>query len=249
MNRVFLTLIAVLVISSSAFAQNGPAPKPSTSEKTTASPAAAASSPAELAKLTLAAHGGDKLKSMKSMLVRGSVDVNVMGQALPGAFSTAYSGDKYYFEINSAVQQMKQVYDGKQMFSSVAPFSLPPITSVGFPVIAKIGDSGYVVGPLPEKGKKRNGFRVTTPEGFYTDFIVDEKTSQIKSYDSAFEVNGQVVTTSVDIEECLTIDGLIVPKKYSQRFNLGQITAYASFKAKDIKVNSPMEDSAFALPK
>ena len=167
----------------------------------------------------------------------------------PEFFSTAISGDKYYFEINSAVQSLKQIYDGRQTYSSIPGFSLPPLTSLGFPLLVKIGDAGYLITALGDDKKKRKGFRMTTPEGFYTDFFVDEKTSQIKGYESRYEVNGGVVTTSVEIDEFQIVEGLVVPKKYSQRFDLGQVTAYANFKTKVILVNSPIDDDAFTIPR
>ncbi|MEQ1923740.1 MAG: hypothetical protein ABL952_14635 [Pyrinomonadaceae bacterium] len=240
-------LCGLLVIALScvfASAQNGAATK--TADK--AAPAVAVPDAMGPAKAAFAAHGGDKLKKMKTMLVKGSVDVNTFGQATPGAFSTAISGDKYYFEINS-IQQLKQVYDGRETFSSIQGFSLPPVTSLGIPLLARLGDEGYVVSALPATSKKKRGFRLTTPEGFYTDFGVDEKTSQVKSYESAFELNGRVVTTSVEVDEFLTVEGVVLPKKYAQRFDLGPITAYANFKAKEILVNTKIEDSAFAIPR
>ena len=224
--------------------------QPGSNAKQPEKPAAAVTTtPMDIAKAALAAHGGDKLRKMRSLVMKGSVDLNTFGQSMPGAFSTAFSGDKYFFEINSAIQQLKQVYDGRETYSSIQGFSLPPVTSVGFPILARVGDASFTVAALPDNAKKRKGFRITSPEGFYTDFFIDEKTSQIKGYESAFEVGGRVVTTSVDIDEFLTVDGVVVPKKYSQRFDLGQITAYASFKTKEILVNSTIEDSAFAIPK
>lgn len=238
-----------IALSISAFAQAGASAKQGPADKPVATAAAATGTgSADLAKTALTVHGGDRLKKMKTLVMKGSVDVTFMGQAIPGAFSMAISGDKYYFEITSPVQQMKQVYDGERMFSSLAPFSLPPITTVGFFVLSKVGDTGYVVGNLPEKSKKK-GFRVTTPEGFYTDFFIDEKTGQVKGYESAFDVNGQVVTTAVDIDELQTLDGVVLPKKYAQRFDLGQVTAYATFKPKATLVNTAIDDSAFTVPK
>lgn len=212
-------------------------------------PVAVSSDPVVTAKAALAAHGGDKLKKMTTMLVKGSVDLNTFGQALPGAFSTAISGDKYYFEINAAIQTLKQVYDGRQTSSSIEGFSLPPVTSLGIPLLARVGDEGYKISALPATSKKKKGFRVTTPEGFYTDFGVEEKTGQVKSYESAFDIGGRIVTTSVEIDEFLTVQGVMLPKKYSQRFDLGQIVAYANFKAKEILVNTKIEDSVFTIPR
>ncbi len=245
MNRLFGFVFIVSLCGFAAFSQTGPAPKQAVAEK----PIAVSNISLDIAKAVLAAHGGEKLKKMTSLVEKGSADLSFMGQAIPGVFSTAISGDKYYFEINSAVQSLKQIYDGRQTYSSIPGFSLPPLTSLGFPLLVKIGDAGYLIAALGDDKKKRKGFRMTTPEGFYTDFFVDEKTSQIKGYESRYEVNGGVVTTSVEIDEFQTVEGLVVPKKYSQRFDLGQVTAYANFKTKVILVNSPIADDAFTIPR
>ncbi|CAN5183799.1 hypothetical protein BH20ACI2_BH20ACI2_13470 [soil metagenome] len=209
-------------------------------------PAPGVSSVEDLAKSVLTAHGGEKLKKMRTLVLKGSVDLNVFNQSMPGAFSTAVSGDKYFFEIVSAMQNLKQVYDGKETRSSIDGFALPPITSMGFPLLTRIGDQGYSITALSEKQKKK-GFRITTPEGFYTDFIIDEKTNQVKGYDSAYDVGGRTVTTAVEIKSYELVEGITVPKNYSQRFDLGSMTAYANFKTKTIQVNTPIEDSAFSL--
>ena len=206
-------------------------------------------SPMELAKATVTAHGGEKLKQMKSLLLRGSVDMNVSNQSLPATFYTVISGERYVIEINNPFQPVKQVFDGRQTFSTIRGFELPPITSLGFPLLPRVGDAGYVISAAGDQKKKKKGFRVTTPDGFYTDFFVDEKTGLLKGYESAYEVNGRNVTTSVEIDEFQTVDGVVVPKRYSQRLDLGQMTAYASFKIKEVLINSPIGDDVFAMPK
>jgi hypothetical protein len=231
----------LLLLGTSAFSQKtDPTPKPPSAADKEAAVA--------IAKAALAAHGGDKFKQMRSIAMKGSVDLNVMNQALPGAFSIAMQGDKYYFEINSVVQSIKQICDGQQTYSSINGFMVPPPTSVGFAVLARVGDAGYVVTPYGDEKKKRKGFRITTPDGYYTDFFVDDKTGQVKGYESAFEVGQRSVTTSAEFDSYETVDGVVVPKKYSQRFDLGNLTAYATFNTKDIKINPPMDADAFALP-
>ncbi len=248
MNRSFVLIGLIVVLALNAFTQNGSEPKKAVPEKPAS--VAGAVTPLEVAMATLAGHGGDKLKKIRSLVMKGSADLTFQGQAVPGAFSTAISGDKYYFEIVTPIQQLKQTFDGRETYSSIPGFSLPPVTSLGFPLLPKVGDPGYVVAALPEGGKKRRGFRITTPEGFYTDFIVDEKTSLIKSYESKWIDGGnRAITTSVEIDEFQTVEGIVVPRKYSQRFDLGPITAYANFKTKEVLVNSTIEDSAFAIPK
>ncbi len=242
MRRNIFIIALIGILAGGVLGQGSSGSRPSGPAPPSRSPASSAQ---ELAKATLAAHGGDKLKKVRTLVMKGSVDLNVFNQTMPGAFSTAISGDKYFFEI-VAVQSLKQVFDGKETYSSLQGFSLPPVTSLGFPLLPRVGDEGYIIAALDGK-KKQRGFRITTPEGFYTDFIVDEKTNQIKGYDSAYDVGGRIVTTSVEIKAYEVVDGVSVPKNYSQRFDLGGMTAYVSFKTKTIQINSIIEDAAFAL--
>jgi hypothetical protein len=242
MRTQFLLIILAAFLASAVNAQTTAAPKTPVTVPDPASEAAV------LAKAAQAAHGGDKLRQMRTLVIRGSLDLNVFNQSTAATFYIAISGDKYAMEINNPFQPLKQIYDGKQTFSTMRGASLPPVTSLGFPLLPRIGDTGYVVSAVPDAKKKKKGFRVTTPDGFYTDFFVDEKTGQIKSYESSYEVGDRLVTTSVEIDEMQTVEGVVVPKKYSQRFDLGQMTAYASFKAKEILVNSELAADVFAMP-
>lgn len=150
----------------------------SSATASTTPPSAAAVSPeAKVAQAALEAHGGTKLKAMKTLVLRGSVDIttSAINQAIPATFSIAISGEKYLIDIQNPFQPLKQVFDGKDTRSSIAGFSLPPVTSLGFPLLPKIGEAGYLIMPLPETAKKKKGFRMTTPDGFYTDFYLDEK--------------------------------------------------------------------------
>jgi hypothetical protein len=137
------------------------------------------------------------------------------------------------------------VYDGQRTQS--AGFELPPMTSLGFPLLPRIGESGFVVSAVGDAKKKKHGFRVTTPDGFYTDFYTDEKTNQIKSYESSYDMGGRIATTSVQIDAVQTVEGVVVPTKYSQRFDLGQASAYADFKCKEVLVNTAVPDSYFVF--
>ncbi len=245
MRNAFLLFAIVLILSHSSVAQ---APQVSSSTAVTAVKSTTDEAVA-LANAALAAHGGDKLKKMGSIVVRGSVNMNVFGQSLPGAFSLAIAGPKYAFALNATVQSFTQIFDGERTYSSTREYSLPPMTSLGLPLLQRIGDPGIVVSPLDAGKGKKTGFRITTSEGFYTDFQLDEKTKQINSYSSAFDINGRTVLTAVEIDKCRLVDGVLVPEKYSQRFDLGQITAYVAFKAKDILINSTLDEDVFAFPK
>ncbi len=247
MKKYLILLIITTIFAANSFAQTDKKPKPET--KTVVTITKTDNAPLELAKATLAAHGGDNFKKMKTLDVRGTVDVTIstVPQAIPATFATIFSGEKYRLEINNPFQPLKQVYDGQQTYSSINGFNLPPINRVGFPVLQRIDEKEFVVSALPEKTKKKKGFRITSPEGYYTDFFVDDKTGQIKGYESSYNFDDREVTTSVEIDKFRTVEGVIIPEKYSQRFDLGQITVYANFKAKDILVNSPVADSIFQI--
>lgn len=206
--------------------------------------------PVELAKKTLSLYGGEKLKNMKTLVVQGTADVSGSPtMTFPATFAMIYAGDKYRLEVNNPIQPFKQIYDGEQTLSSINNVSLPPINRLGLPLLQRIEEKDFVVSALPEKNKKKNGFRVTSPEGFYTDFFINEKTGMIKSYESEYEIRGRTVTTSVDIEKVREVDGVKVPERFAQRFDLGQFTVYTDFKAKEILVNSVVTNDVFSILK
>ncbi|HMP65136.1 MAG TPA: hypothetical protein PKD11_06075 [Pyrinomonadaceae bacterium] len=204
----------------------------------------------ELARLAIEAHGGDKLREMKTLIVTGTVNVTAaqFPQALGGTFVTVFKGDKYRFELNSPLQAVKQVSDGRETSSSPqGGFTLPPVNRLGFLLLQRIGEPGFIVTALPEAKRKRKGFRVTSPEGFFTDFYLDDKTNQIRSFDSTYVVQGRTVTTSVELDRVKNVDGVLVPERYVQRFDMDQFTIYASFRAREIKVNTEVDDDVFSL--
>jgi len=204
--------------------------------------------PEALAKAAFEAHGGDKLRTIRTLVIRGSVDVtsSAFQQAIAGGFSTVIAGEKYILDIQTPFQSIKQVFDGQNTVSSFPGITLPPVTSLGFPMLMRFGENGVRISPLPETKKKQKGFRMTGPDGFFTDFIIDEKTNLIKSFDSAYEIGGRTFTTAATVDKNRVIDGIIIPEKYSQRFDLGQFVAYSDFKAKEILINSKIDESVFS---
>lgn len=204
-------------------------------------------SPIDLAKTALKAHGGDKFKEMKSLVVKGTADVSGSpSQTIPATFAFVSKGEKYRIDINNPFQPLKQVFDGQNTSSSVPNFSFPPLNRIGLALLPKIGEKDYTVTALEDK-KKKFAFRITSPEGYYTDFFLDEKTGQVKSYQSSFDVNGRTVTTAVDFDKFREVEGVLVPEKYSQRFELSNMTIYSAFKAKEILVNSEVSDDIFKM--
>jgi hypothetical protein len=186
---------------------------------------------------------------MKSLVVRGSVDVttSAFNQAIPATFVIIFAKEKYRFEIMNPFQPVKQVFDGVNTSTTIrGGMTLPPINRLGLPILPMLGEMGFIVTPLPDAKKKKNGFRMTSPEGYYTDFYIDEKTNQIKGYDSSYDINGRIVTTSVEIDKSRVVEGILLPERYVQRIDTEQITIYANFKVKEILVNTAIADDVFS---
>ena len=111
-----------------------------------------------LAKLALNAHGGEKLRAMKSLIVRGSVDVttSAFNQAIPATFVVIFAKEKYRFEILNPFQPIKQVFDGVNTSTTIrGGMTLPPINRLGLPVLPMIGETGFIITPLPSEKKKK----------------------------------------------------------------------------------------------
>lgn len=249
MTRILAVCLMSVSMAAAGAGQGSSKVKPTvdaTSAAVTAKPAGAV----ELARSTLAAHGGTRLSGIQTLVIRGSVDIttSAITQAIPATFAMVFAGEKYRFDLMNPFQPIKQVFDGKNTSSTIQNgFELPPINRQGFFMLSRAGDSTFKVTELAASGKKKNGFRITSPEGFYTDYFVDEKTGLIKSYEASYDVNGRLLTTSVEISKYRNVEGVMVPEKFAQRFDLGQFTAYADFKAKDILVNSAVSDDVFTL--
>ena len=247
--KKYSILLLVLIFAHSTFAQTKEKVSKIDKGKVT-SAVSKTSSPLELAIETVKLYGGDKFKNMKTLVVRGTADVSGSPTiTFPATFATIYAGEKYRLEVTNPFQPLKQVYDGQQTSSSIPNFSLPPLNRLGFPLLARIDDKRFVVSALPESVKKKMGFRVTAPEGFYTDFFIDEKTGFVKTYESSYEINGRTITTSIAIDKLREVEGVKIPEKYAQRFDTGQFTVYADFKAKEILVNSKVADDVFLISK
>src|SRR5262245_12745850 len=103
-NYVF-TVIALSIFVGATPAQSTNGVTPTSSSKSVAIPA-----PVELAKLAVEAHGGEKLRKMKTLSVIGAVDVtaSAMPQPIASTFVTIFAGDKYRVEINNPFQPLKQ---------------------------------------------------------------------------------------------------------------------------------------------
>ena len=204
-------------------------------------------SPMELARIALAAQGGEKFKTLKSMVLRGSVDLYRPNstQSIPGGFIWVVAGDKVRLEVDAqpAPVSFKQIFDGQRGYSSLPGVELPPASKVGLPVLAKYDQAGYVVTALPDK-KKLRAFRITDAEGHVTDFHVDATTGRVMS----FLVPYGGFTFGTENKKFKEVDGVLVPTEFTQRLEMQQGAFFAEYKVKDIKLNNPLGDDVFEIP-
>lgn len=248
MKRYAPTLV-LLLISSAAMAQGPEAAKTNGATAAAAStiPAAPAittnSTPLELARAALAAQGGDKFKNLKSMMLIGSADLYAPNstQSIPGKFAIVTAGDKVRIDIDARpVFNFKQIYDGRQSFSSVPGVEMPPPSKFGLPVLAKFDQPGYTVSALPDK-KKLRGFRIVDSEGNTTDFFVDPATARVMQYLTPY--NG--FTFGTENTKFKEVDGVLIPFNFSQRLEMPQGAFFAEYKVKEVKLNQPIGDDVF----
>ena len=248
MKRYAPTLV-LLLISSAAMAQGPEAAKTNgaTAAATSTIPAAPAittnSTPLELARAALAAQGGDKFKNLKSMMLIGSADLYAPNstQSIPGKFAIVTAGDKVRIDIDARpVFNFKQIYDGRQSFSSVPGVEMPPPSKFGLPVLAKFDQPGYTVSALPDK-KKLRGFRIVDSEGNTTDFFVDPATARVMQYLTPY--NG--FTFGTENTKFKEVDGVLIPFNFSQRLEMPQGAFFAEYKVKVVKLNQPIGDDVF----
>lgn len=245
MKKLF-TAIFLTAFAFSAFAQEKKTPE----LKENAKESKVQKSLNDLAEKALKAHGGEKLRKMKTLTMIGDVDVtaSVFQQEIPATFVTIFAGDKYRLEINNPFQPLKQTFDGQRTYTNLDNgFTLPSPNQQGFWLIPKIGDEGFEILALPENKKKKKGFRLISPLGDFTDFYLDKKTNQVEGWDATFYSNRRMVTTSVEIDKLKEVDGVVLPEKYAQRFDLQQMTIWAEFKATQIVVNKEISDEIFQI--
>lgn len=198
----------------------------------------------ELAKIVVDVLGGEKFKNVKTLTVNGSVNLYAPNttQSIPGSFIITNSGPKYRMEVKS-LQNFSLIYDGEQMYSSMPGLSFPSPSKYGLNALQHLGKPGYSVEALPNK-KNLRAFSLTGPEGYITRFFIDPKTGRIKSY----EIPLKDLVYGSEIDEYKEYDGVLVPTKFVQRLDTQMGAFFAEFKAKDVKLNTEVDDSVFAIP-
>ena len=254
MKKMFLKslglLALVVCVSVSAFAQtetsNVKAVADGVKDPTPATAITASTSPVDLAKAAVAAFGGDKFRTMKNAILRGSVDLYgpASTQSVPGGFVIVTSGDKFRMEVDARpLFSFKQIFDGQQSYSSLPGAQMAPASKFGIAVLNKFDQAGYTVTALPDK-KKQRGFRITDGEGNATDFYLDAATGRVMSL--TFAYGGYNFGT--ENKKFKEIEGVLIPSSFTQRIEMPQGAAFAEFNVKDIKINQAMGDDVFAMP-
>ena len=201
----------------------------------------------DLARAAFAAQGGEKFRSVQNMILRGSVQLYPPNsvQSIPGAFSLVTAGPKLRMEIDARPAVVfKQIYDGQQSYSSMPNVEMPPLTKFGLGALVKFDQPGFQISAVPDK-KKQRGFRIVDPEGYTTDFYLDQKTGRVMSFFIYY--NG--VTLGTENSKFKEVEGVLVPVSFSQKFEMPMGSFFAEFTVKEVKLNQQLPDDAFAIPR
>src|SRR5438045_5189053 len=248
--KKYAVILVLLLLVTSALAQTPDVAKSngaSAARSTIAEPPAITdnSTPVERARSALAALGGDKFKNLKSMMLVGDATLYAPNstQSVPGKFVMVTAGDKVRIDIDaSPIFKFKQVFDGRQSFSSIPGITMPPASKFGLSVLAKYDQPGYTVSALPDK-KKLRGFRIVDAEGNTTDFYIDPATARVTQY--LIPYNGYMFGT--ENSKFLEVEGVLIPFSFSQRLETPQGAFFAEYKVKDVKLNQPIGDDVFVI--
>ncbi len=240
---------AIFCTAVSAYAQGETSTKTAASAgngATTDPVITATTSPIDLARVALAAQGGEKFKALKNVVLRGSVDLYAPNstQSIPGGFVIVTAGDKVRMEIDARPAiSFKQIFDGQQSYSSLPGVDLPPLSKFGIAVLTKFDQPGYTVSPIPDK-KKQRGFRISDADGNSTDFYLDSKTGRVMS----FLVPYNAQTFGTEYRKFKEIEGVLIPSSFTMRMEMTQGAFFADFNVKDTKLNQAFGDDVFAIP-
>jgi hypothetical protein len=206
----------------------------------------ATTAPVDLARSAFAAQGAEKFRNLKSVVLRGSVDLYAPNstQSVPGGFVIVIAGDKTRIEVDARpAVSFKMIYDGQQAYSSLPNVDMPPLTKFGMGMLVKFDQTGFAVSAIPDK-KKHRGFRITDPDGNITDFYVDPATGRVMS----FLIPYGGYTFGTENKKMKEIDGVLVATSFTQRLEMPQGAFFADYNVKDVKLNQPIGDDVFAIP-
>jgi hypothetical protein len=236
---------AVSINAQETAPKNGGTPAP-TSAAAPAIVITPTSTPTELARAAFLAQGGEKLRSMQNLILRGSVQLYAPNsiQSIPGSFSIVTAGDKLRMEIDARPAVVfKQIYDGQNSFSSMPGVEVPPLTKFGMGALVRYDQPGYKITAIADK-KKQRGFKIVDPDGYTTDFYIDPINGRVTS----FLMYYQGYTFGTENNKFKEIDGVLVAEKFSQRFEMPQGAFFAEYSVKEAKLNQTLAEDAFTIP-
>lgn len=236
----------LLFVCTATFAQDVEKPAAANNSAKPAVAIAATATPLELARAAFEAQGGEKLRAIKNMILRGSVDLYAPNstQSIPGGFIIVTAGDKLRMEVDARPAiSFKQIFDGQRSYSSMPGVELPPASKFGIAVLSKFDQPGYTVSAIPDK-KKLRGFRISDTDGNVTDFYIDPPTGRVMS----FMIPYGDYTFGTENKKFKEIDGVLIPSEFSQRLEMPAGAFFASYKVKDIKLNQTFGDDVFLIP-
>jgi len=207
----------------------------------------AESTPTELARAAFLAFGGEKFRNLQNVVMRGSVQLYPPNsvQSIPGSFSLVTAGPKLRMEIDARPAIVfKQIFDGQNSYSSMPNVEMPPLTKFGLGALARYDQPGFQITALANK-KKQRAFRIVDPDGYTTDFYIDPTNGRVMSF--LLYYGG--FTLGTEHSKFKEIEGVLVPWSFSQKFEMPMGAFFAEFSAKDVKINQPLGDDAFAIPR
>jgi hypothetical protein len=245
-SRLSLALLLLLGIFAAVNAQQA---QPKKDDKaalpSVAAGITAASTPVELARAAFLAQGGEKFRTMKNMVLIGTVDMFSPGstQSLSGKFGLIYAGERMRMNIQTPLFQLESIFDGERSYSSMPRVELPPMNKLGLIALAHYDQPGFQITALPDK-KKERAFRISDADGNTTDFYVDAATGRLNRY----EVPYKGLVFSVEHTKVQEYEGVLVPVNSVWKIDMQGGAAYAEFKAKEIKLNQPLPDDVFTIP-
>ncbi|HYL97496.1 MAG TPA: hypothetical protein VEZ90_00970 [Blastocatellia bacterium] len=249
--RIKSLLISALLLSSitRGFGFQKPDGRRNSDSGTTLSAATSASenNAIDVARAALASEGGDKFRNLKSLYLLGSVELYSGSKSTgftSGQFAIVQAGDRARTDIETPDVSYREIYDGKRSYSTLNPASVAPPAKFGLSVLGHYDQAGYTITGLPDE-RKLHGFRITDQDGNFTDFYADPTTGRVMEF--SFTYNN--IKFSTEFKSFKEVDGVLVPISFMKKYQLPRVDIYLELKVKDVKINQPVGDDVFTIPK